>query len=172
MERIIKIDDKDVRLNNNLAWTMEYRDQFGRDVVSEHLPMLATIAEMVATIIGNTGKGEGLTAADVLEAIEGQTVEIMLPLSQAELMTTLVNVTWAMAKAADDGILPPKQWARQFDTFPVDEIAPVVYDMAISGLASSKNLQRLRSLGRALKDEETTQPQHSTTSFSPEQSEG
>lgn len=168
MEKIIKIDGKDVRLDNNLGWTMEYRDQFGRDVVSEHLPMLATIAELFATVLGNTGKKSGLTPADILEAIEGQTVEIMLPLSQAEIMTTLVNVTWAMAKAADESIEPPKQWAKQFDSFYVDEIAPVVYEMAVSGLVSSKNRSWLKSLEKTT----TIQPLHSTTLSSQESSEG
>jgi hypothetical protein len=37
VERIIKIADKEVRLNNNVAWTMEYRDQFGKDILPARL---------------------------------------------------------------------------------------------------------------------------------------
>lgn len=156
MEKIINIGGKDVRLNNKLGWTMEYRDQFGRDVVSEHLPMMSTIVEMLATVIADTGTTKGITAVDIVKALEGRTIDIMLPLSQAELLTTVVNVTWAMAKAADESIEPPKQWANQFDNFYVDEIAPVVYEMALEGL-SSKNLTWLRGLM-----DKTTQPSPST----------
>ena len=162
MEKIIKIGNKDVRVSNNLAWTMEYRDQFGRDVVSEHLPMMATLVELIASVIGDTGKTKGISVIDIVKALEGRTIDIMLPLSQAELLTTVTNVTWAMAKAADESIEPPKQWARQFDTFHVDEIAPVVYEMAVEGL-SSKNLQWLKNLNGTA---ETIQPLPSTPSSS------
>ena len=167
MEKIINIGGKDVRLNNKLAWTMEYRDQFGRDVVSEHLPMMATIIEMIATVVSDAGTTKGLTAVDIVRALEGRTIDIMLPLSQAELMTTVVNVTWAMAKAADPNIEPPRQWAEQFENFYVDQIAPVVYEMAVEGL-SSKNWAWLKSL----METETIQPSHSTQSSSQESSEG
>ena len=162
MEKIIKIGDKDVRISNNLAWTMEYRDQFGRDVVSEHLPMMATLVELVASVMGDTGKTKGITVLDIVKALEGRTIDIMLPLSQAELLTTVTNVTWAMAKAADESIEPPKQWVRQFDSFHVDEIGLVVYEMAVEGL-SSKNLGWLKSLNKTT---ETIQPSPSTPSSS------
>lgn len=168
MEKIIKIGDKDVRISNNLAWTMEYRGQFGRDVVSEHLPMMATIIELVASVMGDTGKTKGITVLDIVKALEGRTIDIMLPLSQAEILTTVTNVTWAMAKAADDSIEPPKQWVRQFDTFHVDEIAPVVYEMAVEGL-SSKNLEWLKNLNGTA---ETIQPSPSTPSSSQDLNEG
>lgn len=167
MEKVIKIGDKDVRISNNLAWTMEYRDQFGRDVVSEHLPMMATIVELVASVMADTGKTRGLTVLDIVKALEGRTIDIMLPLSQAELLTTVTNVTWAMAKAADENIQPPKQWVRQFDSFYVDEIAPVVYEMAVDGL-SSKNLTWLKNLNEEV---ETIRPSHSTQSSSQDSNE-
>lgn len=167
MEKIIKIGNKDVRISNNLAWTMEYRDQFGRDVVSEHLPMMATIVELVATVMADTGKTRGLSVLDIVKALEGRTIDIMLPLSQAELLTTVTNVTWSMAKAADESIDPPKQWVRQFETFHVDEIAPVVYEMAVDGL-SSKNLAWLKNLKIT---PETIQPSHSIQSSSQESRE-
>ena len=168
MEKVIKIGGKDVRISNNLAWTMEYRDQFGRDVVSEHLPMMATIVELMASVMADTGKTKGLTVLDIVKALEGRTTDIMLPLSTAEILTTVTNVTWAMAKAADESIQPPKQWARQFDSFYVDEIAPVVYEMAVDGL-SSKNLAWLKSLNETT---ETIQPSHSTQSSSQDSNEG
>lgn len=146
MQKVIKIGGKEVKLSNNVSWTMEYRDQFGKDVVQEHVPVLAALTEAIATVIGDAGKTENITISDILAALEGRTLDVMLPLTQTEFMSVIINVTWAMAKAADEDIDPPKQWVRQFDTFPLDTIAPAIYDMALKGFVSSKNLKRLKSL--------------------------
>lgn len=168
MEKVIKIGKQEVRLSNNVAWAMEYRDQFGKDVVQEHVPLLASVTECFASIITDAGKTEGVNIVDILGAIEGRTMEIMIPMMQTEFMSILVNVTWAMAKAADEGIASPKQWVRQFEVFPVDVIAPVVYDMALKGFVSSKNLKRLKSLKESVK---MIQPLNSTQSSSPDLNE-
>ena len=77
-----------------------------------------------------------------------------------------------MAKAADENINPPKKWVRQFDSFPVDVIAPTIFEMAIKGFMSSKNLERLTSLKKSLNVTKTTQPSQSTTLSSPDSNEG
>ena len=168
MEKVIKIGEQEVRLSNNVAWAMEYRDQFGKDVVQEHVPLFASFAEGIAAVIADTGKTGNITAADIFEAIEGRTMEIMIPMMQTEFVSVIVNVTWAMAKAADETIGPPKQWVKQFDVFPVDVITPVIYDMALKGFVSSKNLKRLKSLKESIK---MIQPLNSTPSYSPDSSE-
>ena len=149
MEKIINIGDKEVKLNNNVAWTMEYRDQFGKDIVPALMPVMASIIEGVTTVIADTGKTE-ITVADIADAIQGRTMEIMLPMFQVEFVDVVINVTWAMAKAADESIEPPKRWVRQFDEFPLDVVGPAVFDMAIKGFVSSKNLKRLKSLKTSL----------------------
>ncbi len=87
---------------------------------------------------------------------------------QAEFVDTIVNVTWAMAKAADEDIAPPKQWVRQFEEFPLDVVGPAIYEMVLKGFVSSKNLKRLKGIGASLKN---LQPSHSTTSSSPDSNE-
>lgn len=149
MEKIIKIGDKEVKLNNNVAWTMEYRDQFGKDIVPALMPVIASIIEGVTTVIADTGKTE-ITVADIADAVQGRTMEIMLPMFQVEFIDVVINVTWAMAKAADESIEPPKRWVRQFDEFPLDIVGPAVFDMVIKGFVSSKNLKRLKSLRTSL----------------------
>ena len=161
MEKVIRIGKQEVRLSNNVAWTMEYRDQFGKDVIQEHVPLLASITEALASVVADTGKTEGITVADILGAVEGRTMDIMIPMMQTEFMSLLVNVTWAMAKAADEDIAPPKQWVRQFEVFPVDAITPTVYEMALKGFVSSKNLKRLMTLKESVK---MIQPSTSTPS--------
>jgi hypothetical protein len=55
-----------------------------------------------------------------------------------------------MAKACDDDIPEPIEWVKQFDTFPVDVIAPEVFNLALKGAMSSKNLKRLKDLKKKI----------------------
>lgn len=169
MEKIVKIGKQEVRLNNNMAWTMEYRDQFGKDILPAIMPLLASMIEGVSTVVAEASDSSELSTSSIAEAIEGRTMDILLPMFQAEFVDLVINVTWAMAKAADENIEPPKKWIRQFDSFPLDVVGPVVYDMVLKGFVSSKNLKRLKKIGESLK---TLQPRsQSTTSSSPDLSE-
>lgn len=161
MEKIITIGNKEVRLNNNVAWTMEYRDQFGKDIVPAVMPLLASAIEGVSAVVAESGTE--LDAKAVADALQGRTMEVFLPMFQVEFVDLVINVTWAMAKAADESIDPPKRWVRQFDEFPLDVVGPVILDMVLKGFISSKNLTRLKKIGENLKN---LQPSHSTKSSS------
>lgn len=167
MEKIIKIGKQEVRLNNNVAWTMEYRDQFGKDIVPTLMPVLASLMEGVSTIVAESNNGE-VSVADIADAVQGRSMEVLLPMFQVEFVDTIINVTWAMAKAADEDIEPPKRWVRQFEEFPLDVVVPAVYELVLKGFVSSKNLKRLKNLTANLKN---LQPLHSTTSSSPDSNE-
>lgn len=167
MEKIIKIGKQDVRLNNNVAWTMEYRDQFGKDIVPVLMPVIASALEGISAIVSETGKTE-INAVDIADALEGRAMEVLLPMFQVEFVDVIINVTWAMAKAADENIEPPKRWVRQFEEFPLDVVFPAVYELVVKGFVSSKNLKRLKKIGASLKG---LQPSHSTTLSSPDSSE-
>ena len=168
MEKIVKIGKQEVRLNNNMAWTIEYRDQFGKDILPAIMPLLASMIEGVSAVVAEASDSSELSTSSIAEAIEGRAMDILLPMFQAEFVDLVINVTWAMAKAADENIEPPKKWIRQFDSFPLDVVGPVVFDMVLKGFVSSKNLKRLKKIGESLK---TLQPSHSTTSSSPDSSE-
>ena len=166
MEKIIKIGKQEVRLNNNVAWTMEYRDQFGKDIVPAIMPLIASMIEGVSTVISESGNE--ITTKTLAEAVQGRALEVMLPMFQAEFVDLIINVTWAMAKAADESIEPPKRWVRQFDSFPLDIVGPAVFDMVLKGFVSSKNLKRLKGIGDSLKK---LQPSTSTQSSSQDSNE-
>lgn len=155
MEKTIVIDGKDVKLNNNGAWALEYQEQFGKDILPVMLPLIATMGEGFASIISEAS-GEKVTASELAGALQGRTMDILLPLVQVEFVDMVYNVTWALAKNADQDIPEPKKWIRQFDTFPLDVVVPEVYGMIIQGFASSKNLKRLEELKKTLT--ETIQP--------------
>ena len=167
MEKVIKIGNKEVRLNNNVSWTMEYRDQFGKDIVPTIMPLLIAVTEGVSTFISETGGAE-VSIADIANALQGRTMDILLPLFQVEFTDMVIHTTWAMAKAADEGIAPPKQWVKQFDTFPIDVVGPAVFDLILKGFVSSKNLKRLKTIGKSLK---SLQPSLSMTSSSQDSNE-
>ena len=167
MEKVIKIGKQEVKLNNNAAWTMEYRDQFGKDIIPAIMPVLASMLEGVSSLIVEAGTDE-IRIDTLASALEGRSMDILLPMFQVEFVDTIINVTWAMAKAADEDIDPPKKWIRQFETFPLDIVAPAVYELIFKGFVSSKNLKRLKNLGTSLKN---LQPSHSTISSSQDSSE-
>ena len=168
MEKIIKIGKQEVRLNNNVAWTMEYRDQFGKDILPVVMPLLASMVEGVSTIMADAGKEGEISMERIASALEGRAIDVLLPAFQAEFVDLIVNVTWAMAKAADENIELPKRWVRQFDEFPLDIVGPAVFDLIMKGFVSSKNLKRLKKIGNDIKN---LQPSHSTTSSSPDSNE-
>lgn len=151
MKKVITIGDKDIELNNNVAWVIEYRDQFGKDIVPSLMPLLATMIEGFASVISEAG-GDKLDVSSLASAVEGRAMEILLPMFQIEMVDVVINVLWAMAKASDDNIAPPKQWVKQFDEFPIDVVVPAVYELILKGFVSSKNLDRLKKVGASLKD--------------------
>ena len=169
MEKIIKIGKQEVRLNNNVAWTMEYRDQFNKDILPAIMPLAASMIEGISTIMADATNNGEITTSSIAEALEGRTMEILLPMFQAEFVELVVNVTWAMAKAADESVDPPKKWVRQFEEFPLDVVGPAVLDLVLKGFVSSKNLKRLKKIGESIK---TLQPtSDSMTSSSQDLSE-
>ena len=168
MEKIINIGNKEVRLNNNVAWTMEYRDQFGKDILPAIMPLIASAVEGVSTVVADAGKDGEITVEGIAGALEGRVLDVLLPVFQAEFVDLVINVTWSMAKAADENIDPPKRWVRQFDEFPLDEVGPAVFDLVVKGFVSSKNLTRLKKL---LEGARLQPASDSTTSSSPDSSE-
>ena len=168
MEKIIKIGKQEVKLNNNVAWTMEYRDQFGKDILPAVMPLIASMLEGVSAIIAEAGLNGDVTAESIAESVQGRTMDMMLPMFQAEFVDLVVNVTWAMAKAADENTDPPKKWVRQFEEFPLDVVGPAIFDLMLKGFVSSKNLERLREITESLKKKpqpkkKKTTKSHSTT---------
>ena len=168
MESTIKIGDKDVRVNNRAGWTITYRDQFGHDIVPTLMPLFAGVLDIVSGLIAETGKTENVGIEDILAVTDGDAlVNAFIHLSGFEFVEIL-NITWAMAKEADDSIADPKTWIREFEEFPVDVVVPEVIKLAFKGMCSSKNLERLREITESLKKKpqpkkKKTTKSHATT---------
>lgn len=153
MEKTIKIGDKDVRLNNNIGWAMEYRDQFGRDIVPALMPALWGLLNVAGELIqASNGTGK-VSLEDITDLIQGESfTEAIIKLSGLEFVD-FINITWSLAKCADGSIPEPREWVRGFDEFPLDVIAPEVFRLILAGVMSSKNAGRLRETIQNLKPE-------------------
>jgi len=167
MEKTIKIGSKKVRLCNDIVWALNYRDQFGQDIIPTLMPMLAALVDMLSGLVRTGMVGKEVHVEEILKKMDGDDItNAVVHLGGVEL-TDLINITWALAKTADEGIPEPREWLKQFDSFPVDEVAPAVFDLMAKGVISTKNLKRLESLKDSLKN---LQP-ISTTSSSQQPSE-
>ena len=166
MEKTIQIGDKSVRLNNATKWMVNYRNQFGRDIVPSLMPLLASALDLMSGILNETGKTKEIDATDILRVLDGETlIDALIHLGNLEI-TDLINITWAMAKAADRNIPDPDTWIEELDSFPLDVVIPEVFGMIFKGVISSKNLKRLEDLKQTLQPTLT-----SILSSSPDSSE-
>lgn len=150
MEKIIKIGKKSVKLNNRVSWAIVYRDQFGRDIIPTIMPLFASALDIISGIINETGKTDDIELTDLAKLADGDSLlNAAIHLGGFE-FTDLICITWALAKCADEDIPEPREWIKQFETFPVDVVAPEVFSMIFKGVVSSKNLKRLEDLKKRI----------------------
>lgn len=157
MEKTVNLGEKKVKLNNSVGWTLIYRNQFGRDIVPSLMPILMSALDMVGGIIGEVGSKNTLGLSEIAAVIGSDAyVDAMVHLSGIEL-TEILYIAWAMAKNADDTVEDPETWIKSLDTFPLDEMVPVLFDLIAKGFMSSKNLKRLQTMTESLKPSTSTQ---------------
>ena len=71
MESIIKIGEKEVKVNNRAGWTITYRDQFGHDIVPTLMPLFAGALDVISGLIKETGKTDNIEITDILAMTDG-----------------------------------------------------------------------------------------------------
>ena len=169
MIKTIKIGKQDVVLDNNVGWTLIYRDQFGQDIIPSIMPMFASALDIISDIVKNSeGDTDEISLKEILKMSDGDAlINALVHLGSFEFVDFL-NITWSLAKNADDSIPEPKIWLKQFDEFPVDVIGPEVVKLIFKGMVSSKNLKRLNGVAKAVRPKKQS---ISTPSSSPEQNE-
>ena len=154
MEKKIKLDSKtSITLNNNVGWLFLYKDQFGRDIVPTLVPVLNAGIDLVFGVYKETG---GKISKDSIMSIDTDALTDAVYNAAAIEAVDLLNIVWALAKNADDEIPEPREWFRQFETFPVDVVAPAVFELVFKGMVSTKNLKRLQSLRESLQPKLTS----------------
>lgn len=154
MEKKIKLDSKtSITLNNNVGWLFLYKDQFGRDIVPTLVPVLNAGIDLVFGVYKETG-GK-INKETIMNIDTGALTDAIYNASAIE-SVDLLNIVWALAKNADEEIPEPREWFKQFDVFPVDVIAPAVFELIFKAMVSTKNLKRLQSLRESLQPNSTS----------------
>ena len=145
MIKTVKIGSKEVILDNNVGWTLIYRDQFGQDIIPSIMPLLAGAMDVISGLFQEVGDVSEISIDDIAKLTDGDAlINAMIHVGGFEFVDFL-NITWAMAKNADDSIPEPKQWIKGFDEFPLDVIGVEVVKLIFKGMISSKNLKRLNA---------------------------
>ena len=154
MEKKIKLDSKtSITLNNNVGWLFLYKDQFGRDIVPTLVPVLNAGIDLVFGVYRETG---GKINKETIMSIDTDALTEAVYNAAAIEAVDLLNIVWALAKNADEEIPEPREWFKQFDVFPVDVIAPAVFELSFKAMVSTKNLKRLQSLRESLQPNSTS----------------
>lgn len=159
MEKTIKLDSKtSIRVSNNIEWALIYKDQFGRDVLPMLIPVANTFIELAVSVMKSTG-GKALdmkNAGETIKDLDISDIQSALYSLAGLEFTDILNITWAMAKAADESIEEPRVWVRSLTSFPVDAVVPVIFDMNLQFLTTTKNYKRLQAAVEALKPKNST----------------
>lgn len=164
MEKTIKIGKQDVKLDNNIGWAFAYKSQFGTDIIPTIMPLVAGVMDVISGIIKETGTTDGIAFEDIVKVLDGDSLlDAYVHLSTFE-FTDIINITWALAKCADNSIPEPTEWVKQFDTFPVDVVVPAVAELIYRGVVSSKNLKWLNEMKKKV------QPKSNSTKSSSQES--
>ncbi len=151
MQKTIKIGSKEVTLDNNIYWSLIYRNQFGTDIVSTLMPAVAACFDVISGML-NTGEDmtKEIDVSELLQKIDGDYFINAISHIGAFELVDIIHITWALAKTADDSIPEPDKWARELGDFPLDDVMPVLFDLIFKGVISSKNRERLEDLKKRI----------------------
>lgn len=146
MIKTLNIGEKEVVLDNNIGWTLIYKDQFGEDILPAIMPMLVSGLDIIAGIFEESEDKNNITIESLAKVVDSDKFTNALFHSSAFEFTTCLNIIWALAKNADESIPEPKRWLREFDEFPLDVIGVEAVKLIFKGMVSSKNQQRMNEL--------------------------
>lgn len=151
--------EKVLNLDSSIGWLLKYREQFGRDILPDLLPLLtAGVDFAMSTVAGLEGKK--IEIKDLVENLDRDAVEsIMMDIAMLE-STTVIHIIWALnanyRKRNGEDVKSPEEWAETLDYFPLDVILPKALKLIIESTVSTKNLKRLQSLGKMINQSNLT----------------
>lgn len=117
MTKTLTFGDKDIQISTSLMWAVYYKVQFGEDPAKSIVP---TVAKITAY---------NLTESDMVAAFMEEIG-----------ITGTLQITWAMAKAADRQILPFDAWVEKYgdDIEITDLMLDVIPDVITACFTSKK----------------------------------
>ena len=171
MIKTILIDDRSVEVNTSAGWFYKYREQFGHDILPDLMPLLESVLNATASILKESAGG--LNSENMLKMMDNDAlVDAFIKMAGMEILT-MYNIFWAMAKNNDAAIPRPEEYFNSFETFPMDDILPFMFEGIVESSISSKNakslLEKIRKLRRENRSALTeSQSQESTGGCQPE----
>ena len=146
MIKTIKLNEnQSIELNSSIGWLLIYRSQFNKDILPELLPLIEALTRVIAGVFSDlTIKDNEVELEEIIKSLDSDIVsDFFITLSGCE-ATTILNITWALAKNSNSGIESPEVFFNKFDNFPMDIIIPEIFTMVGKSCISTKNLKRLQ----------------------------
>lgn len=146
MIKEINIEGTPVKINSSAGWLYIYREQFGRDILPDLMPVLEGILEALADMTAEE-VSELKDVKDTKDIVLNASVisDALIKLAGLEVVT-MFNIFWAMAKNENQKVKDPLEFINSFDSMPLDVLVPELGMALIDSCISSKNLDRLREV--------------------------
>lgn len=106
MEKLIKIDDKDIKFKSTAGTLMRYRNNFGRDFIKD----IIALEKKFKTVKSGVAQFE-IVELDMFE-----------------------KIAWAMAKTANNNTPDIEHWLDEFNSFSIMQILPEIMDLLVGNL--------------------------------------
>lgn len=120
MEKIITIDNRQVKFKSTGAFLLRYKAQFHRDAIKDIYRLQGAVEVVEETIVDDETGEERIVKKNIIKDIEALDLEVFY------------NLVWTLAKTADPTILTPMEWLDTFSEFPLYDILPELMHMIFS----------------------------------------
>lgn len=142
MRRTVELGEHSVELNSSAGWLYIYRNNFGRDILPDIMPMLQGLLTIVVEFLKESEDGV-ITIDNLVNFADEETIDnLAATLSGLETITVL-NIFWSMAKNADKTIPNPEEFFGEFDCLALDVMIPEMLELVVQSSVSSKNATSL-----------------------------
>ena len=123
----IQIGDKDVLLDGGASFLIIYRKYFGRDAITDLLPMMRLGVNVIQALSGqmtDEDMAAALLAEEQLDAVQ------------------MMELIWALAKNADRDIPDFEEFYDQFDEFPFMDVMTEIVLFIVPTLLSKTDKKK------------------------------
>ena len=115
MEKIIIIDNREVKFKSTAGTLMRYRNNFGRDLIKD----IVALEKKFKTV------KSGMAQFEIIE------------------LDMFEKIAWAMAKTANDNIPDIEHWLDDFNSFSIMKILPEIMELLIGNLRQENEKKRM-----------------------------
>jgi hypothetical protein len=148
--------EQSIEVDASMACFRIYRSQFGHDILPDLMSGIEAFIDALMVAFADAENIEDVS--DVAKVFDPDTSSLIFRNLYGLELTTVFNLTWAMAKNAHDDIPGPEEWEKQFDRFPLDIVVPGLFKIIGETYISEKNWKWLKeNVGGCIAKEEKTE---------------